>query len=92
MEKMGTHIHAQEIIPHGFKAAINHGIKTVAEEDISFQPSGIIKLALKEQSKTQSDGPTFTKVASPKSGNKCNTNTSSKPSQTRQTHTEGQRR
>jgi hypothetical protein len=49
MEKNETHIHAQEIILHGIKAAINHGIEIVAEEDLYFQPSGIIKLALKEQ-------------------------------------------
>ena len=49
MQKTETHIHAQEIILHGIKAAINHATETVAEEDLSFQPSGIIKLALKEQ-------------------------------------------
>jgi ribosomal protein L32 len=49
MEKNETHIHAQEIILHGIKAAVNHGIEIVAEEDLSFQPNGIIKLALKEQ-------------------------------------------
>ena len=49
MEKTETHIHAQEIILHGIKAAIINGIETVAEEDLSFKPNGTIKAALKEQ-------------------------------------------
>ena len=49
MEKTETHIHAQEIILHGIKAAITKGIEKVAEEDLSFQPDGIIKAARKEQ-------------------------------------------
>jgi c-di-AMP phosphodiesterase-like protein len=49
MEKTATHIHAQEIILHGIKAAITHGIETVEETELSFQPSGIIKPALREQ-------------------------------------------
>jgi hypothetical protein len=49
LEKHATHIQAQEIILHGIKAAITQGIKAVADTDLSFQPSGIIKAALKEQ-------------------------------------------
>jgi hypothetical protein len=66
MEKTETHIHAQEIILHGIKATINHGIETVAEEDISFQPSGAIKLALKEQNAI--GWTNFTTVTYPKMG------------------------
>jgi hypothetical protein len=47
--KNSTHIHAQEIILHGIKAAITQGIKIVEEEYLSFQPSGIIQTALREQ-------------------------------------------
>jgi hypothetical protein len=49
MAKHATHIQAQEIILHLIKAAITQGIETVADTDLSFKPSGIIKAALKEQ-------------------------------------------
>jgi hypothetical protein len=47
--KKQRHIHAQEIILHGIKAAITQGIEIVEEEHLSFQPSGIIQTALWEQ-------------------------------------------
>jgi hypothetical protein len=49
MEKQETHIHVQKIIMQGLTAAIKQKKGTVEEADLSFQPSGIIKQALKEQ-------------------------------------------
>ena len=49
MEKTATHIQAQEIILQGIKAAITHGIEIVDNNQLSFQPSGIIWSALQEQ-------------------------------------------
>jgi hypothetical protein len=49
MEKTETHIQVQEIILQGIKAAITEGIKTVDDNQLSFQPSGIIRSALQEQ-------------------------------------------
>ena len=49
MEKTSTHIQAQEIIMHGLKAAVTQGIEKVDNTELSFEPSGIIKLALQEQ-------------------------------------------
>ena len=49
MEKTETHIQVQEIILQGIKAAITEGIETVDDNQLSFQPSGIIQSALQEQ-------------------------------------------
>jgi hypothetical protein len=49
MEKTETHIQVQEIILQGIKATITEGIETVDDNQLSFQPSGIIESALHEQ-------------------------------------------
>ena len=49
MEKQETHIHAQENILQGLTAAIEKGIDRVEDHELSFQPKGLIKQALKEQ-------------------------------------------
>jgi hypothetical protein len=49
MEKTSTHIHVQEIILQGIKSAARQESEQVDDEQLSFQPSGIIKDALREQ-------------------------------------------
>jgi hypothetical protein len=49
MEKQETHIQAQELIMHGLTAAIEQCKEKVEDSDLSFQPSGIIKQALKNK-------------------------------------------